>query len=55
MLGQTIWSAINSGYDIDYVVVVETLLAAGAHADAVDYPTGHARIDALLASSLSGS
>ncbi len=49
VLGQTIWSAINSGYDIDYAAVVETLLAAGARIDAVEYPTGHARIDEVLA------
>jgi ankyrin repeat protein len=29
-LGQTLWSAVNSDSKIDYVAVIETLLAAGA-------------------------
>jgi ankyrin repeat protein len=44
-LGQALWSSANGDRRIDYVPIVETLLAMGAKVDAVDYPTGNARID----------
>jgi ankyrin repeat protein len=48
VLGQALWSALNGNRSIDYVPIVETLLNAGANPDAVDYPTGNARLDSVL-------
>ncbi len=48
VLGQALWSALNGNGGIDYVPIVETLLNAGANPDAVDYPTGNARLDSVL-------
>jgi len=48
VLGQALWSALNSHRRIDYVPIVETLLAAGARVDAVPYPTGNAPLDEVL-------
>jgi ankyrin repeat protein len=47
-LGQALWSAANGDHRINYVPIVETLLAAGARVDAVPYPTGNARLDEVL-------
>ncbi len=48
VLGQTTWSSINSGLDVDYAPVVEALLEAGADVRQADYPTGIARVDEML-------
>lgn len=48
ILGQTTWSCMNSGLDVDYVPVIETLLEAGANVHEADYPTGNERVDELL-------
>jgi ankyrin repeat protein len=48
VLGQALWSALNGDRRIDYVPIVETLLAVGAKVDAVDYPTGNNRFDLIL-------
>ncbi len=48
VLGQAVWSAVHGDASIDYVPIVETLLAAGAKVDAVDYPTGNERLDEVL-------
>jgi ankyrin repeat protein len=47
VLGMTIWSAFHEPRR-DHLAVIDELLNAGASADAVEYPTGDARIDALL-------
>jgi hypothetical protein len=47
VLGTAIWSAINEPRS-DHRRIIEELLSAGGRIDAVEYPTGHARIDALL-------
>ena len=47
-LGQALWSAANRDHRINYVPIVEALLAAGARVDAVPYPTGNARLDEVL-------
>ncbi|MCI0388576.1 MAG: ankyrin repeat domain-containing protein [Acidobacteria bacterium] len=48
VLGQATWSAMNGDGGIDYVPVIETLLAAGAKVDEADYPNGNDQIDELL-------
>jgi ankyrin repeat protein len=48
VLGQALWSALNGDRRIDYVPIIETLLAAGAKLDAAGYPTGNTRIDEVL-------
>jgi Ankyrin repeats (3 copies) len=48
VLDQAVWSALHDELGIDYVPVVEALLAAGADSRAVGFPTGHARIDEVL-------
>ena len=53
VLGQAVWSALHDRLGIDYLPMVETLLAAGADARAVGIPTGHARIDELLRAAIS--
>jgi ankyrin repeat protein len=53
-LGSAIWAATESDPNdpvwpkADWVPIVELLLEAGANTDAVEYPTGHSRIDAVL-------
>jgi ankyrin repeat protein len=47
VLGQALWSSMNSGLDVDYVPVIEMLIAAGAKVDA-KWSTGNKRIDELL-------
>jgi Ankyrin repeats (3 copies) len=49
VLGQATWSCMNSGLNIDYLPIIEALVTAGARvAGNVNYPTGDARIDAVL-------
>jgi Ankyrin repeats (3 copies) len=48
VLGQTTWSVMNGEPDIDFVPVVEELLAAGANVDEADYPTGSVPVDEVL-------
>jgi hypothetical protein len=48
VLGQATWSVMNGDPSIDYVSMIETLLDAGANAEAADYPTGNDRVDDLL-------
>jgi hypothetical protein len=48
VLGQTIWAVANARLPVDYVPVVERLLAAGARVDPGWGPSGDARVDALL-------
>lgn len=47
VLGTAVWSAINEPRR-DHLEIIETLLRAGARANEVEYPTGHARIDSVL-------
>jgi Ankyrin repeats (3 copies) len=47
VLSQALWSSMNSGLDVDYVPVIEMLIAAGAKVDA-KWSTGNKRIDELL-------
>ena len=47
VLGQTVWSEIHE-LGPTRIEVIEALLAAGANADAAEYPTGNARVDELL-------
>ena len=48
VLGQATWSVVYGQRSIDFVPVIETLLAAGAKIEEADYPTGNERIDELL-------
>jgi ankyrin repeat protein len=48
VLDQACWAAVNTGPAIDFVPIVEMLIAAGANVDAAGYPTGNERIDAVL-------
>jgi hypothetical protein len=48
VLGQATWSVMNGDPRIDFVPVIEALLAAGANIDEADYPTGNDRIDQVL-------
>ena len=48
-LGATVWSAVHAGREVDRLPVIERLLAAGARVDTVEYPSGDARIDAMIA------
>jgi hypothetical protein len=50
VLGQAVWSALHDQAGIDYLPVIEMLLAAGADASAVALPTGNQRIDQALQS-----
>jgi ankyrin repeat protein len=47
VLDQALWSSVNSGLDIDYVPVIDSLIAAGAKVDP-SFSTGNKRIDELL-------
>jgi ankyrin repeat protein len=48
MLGQATWSVIHGDPSIDFVPVIEELLAAGAKIEEADYPTGNERVDEVL-------
>jgi ankyrin repeat protein len=48
VLGQAVWSALHDKLGIDYLPVIEALLAAGADSAAVTLPTGNPRIDDAL-------
>jgi ankyrin repeat protein len=48
VLGQATWSCMHSSLAIDYVPIIETLLAAGANVEEADYPTGNAGVDEQL-------
>jgi hypothetical protein len=54
-LGAATWAVMHSDpvyrwpdVDVDWVAVIETLLAAGADIRQADYPTGNARVDKVL-------
>jgi Ankyrin repeats (3 copies) len=47
VLGQTVWSQIHES-GANRIEVIEALLNAGANVDAVEYPTGNARVDEVL-------
>jgi hypothetical protein len=47
VLDQALWSSVNSGLDVDYVPVIEMLIAAGAKVDP-KWSTGNKRIDEVL-------
>jgi len=53
-LGSAVWAATESDPNdpvwpkADWVPILELLLEAGANVDAVEYPTGNSRIDAIL-------
>lgn len=57
VLGSTIWASMHvegifraGGFaPVDYLPIIERLLAVGARADAVGFPSGNPAIDALLA------
>jgi hypothetical protein len=48
VLDQAVWSAVHDEMGIDYLPMVEALIAAGADLSAVDIPTGNAPIDEVL-------
>lgn len=48
VLGQATWSVMNGDPSIDFVPVIEALLAAGAKIEEADYPTGNASVDDVL-------
>lgn len=48
VLGQATWSVMHGDPSIDFVPVIEELLAAGAKIEEADYPTGNERVDELL-------
>jgi hypothetical protein len=48
VLGQAVWCALHDEQGVDYLSVIETLLAAGADRSAVAVPTGNKRIDEAL-------
>jgi Ankyrin repeats (3 copies) len=48
VLGQATWSVIHGDPSIDFVPVIEELLAAGAKIEEADYPTGNERVDEVL-------
>ncbi len=48
VLGQAVWSALHDRHGIDYVPIVEALVAAGADVTAVTVPTGDPRMDEAL-------
>jgi hypothetical protein len=47
VLGAAVWAAIHESKP-DHLAVIEALIGAGARLDAVDYPSGNERVDALL-------
>ena len=48
VLSSTIWASVHAGLDIDYVPIVQRLIAAGARIDAVEFPSGNRSIDDVL-------
>jgi ankyrin repeat protein len=48
VLGQATWSVMHGEPSIDFVPVIETLIAAGAKIEEADYPTGNERVDEVL-------
>lgn len=48
VLGQATWSVMNGDPSIDFVPVIEELLAAGAKIEEADYPTGNQRVDEVI-------
>jgi ankyrin repeat protein len=48
VLGQATWSVMHGERSIDFVPVIEALLAAGARIEQADYPTGNERVDEVL-------
>ncbi|MGH9971821.1 MAG: ankyrin repeat domain-containing protein [Pyrinomonadaceae bacterium] len=48
VLGQATWSVMNGDPGIDFVPVIEALLAAGANIEEADYPTGKEGVDEVL-------
>jgi hypothetical protein len=48
VLGQATWSVMHGDPNIDFVPVIEELLAAGAKIEEADYPTGNERVDEVL-------
>jgi ankyrin repeat protein len=50
VLDGTVWASIHGGLAVDYVPIVQRLIAAGARIDAVHpFPTGNKPVDELLA------
>lgn len=47
VLGTTVWSAVHEPRP-DHLAIVEALISAGANVNEADYPSGDARVDALL-------
>jgi hypothetical protein len=48
VLGTVVWAAVNADTGVDYVAVVERLIAAGADVARASFPSGHAAIDDVL-------
>ena len=48
VLGQATWSVMHGERNIDFVPVIEALLAAGARIEEADYPTVNERVDEVL-------
>jgi ankyrin repeat protein len=48
VLGQATWSVMHGDPSIDFVPVIEALLAAGARIEGADYPTGNNGVDEVL-------
>jgi hypothetical protein len=48
VLGQATWSVMHGDPSIDFVPVIEALIAAGAKIEEVDYPTGNEGVDEVL-------
>src|SRR5882672_10969751 len=48
VLGQATWSVMHGERSIDFVPLIEALLAAGARIEEADYPTGNGRVDEVL-------
>jgi hypothetical protein len=48
VLGQATWSVMHGDPNIDFVPVIEALLAAGAKIGEADYPTGNEGVDEVL-------
>jgi hypothetical protein len=48
VLGQATWSVMHGERSIDFVPIIEALLAAGARIEEADYPTGNERVDEVL-------
>lgn len=47
VLGTAVWSAINEPRG-EQLSIIEMLIEAGARLDAIEYPTGHQAVDAIL-------